>query len=216
MTISLKGFDTQMTNNFPRTVKIIACTLAFLILPSFAFAKALTVYPIDNLPTLVKNKGYALFYVNSEIDSASFNLSQISSKYINPRSRAWDTVYKSQKYTVSLKGLPKGFYVLLLERGIYQITQVNSPYYDLPFRYQTKDDVRWQFNVDNKHLNYVGHINFEKERSTDTISVGLHNRIAMDYEQIMSLLASLEKPPKFRLGTGVKDDFFAEINGEKK
>ena len=206
--------------------KLLLKTLAFSLIalslnPTFSLAQPRAgkpaLYPMDNLPELRSNQGFALFYVDSEIDSASIEIRPLSTKTIGPQSRdskVWK--YKGKEVDISLKGLEPGFYAMPVEKGVYQILKIRAPYFDLPYWLDTTKDVRYQFNVFSNQLNYVGHLVVDKERGNTYINVGLHNRIAMDIDAIQQTIntATIELP--LRMGTGVKDDFLTRFNGEQK
>jgi hypothetical protein len=123
-------------------------------------------------------------------------------------------VYKTERYKVDLKGKENGFYILPLDEGIYQVTQVNAPYFNLPYKLSTNARRDWRFSIKEKHINYVGQLVIEKERGVSFVNVKLENRIAMDLHEITMQTAKLSEQLPLRLGTGVRDDFYKELTGE--
>lgn len=194
---------------------MVTISISLLFSTTQANAKTLSMNSLENLNELSLGRGYALFYIDTEIDSASFELQLLSTKKVGPQSRhtkSWK--YNGKSIDVSLSGLAPGFYVLPIKEGVYQIIKVRAPYFDLPYWLDTRKDIRWQFNVKKDQLNYVGHLDINKERGKNYISVALYNRIAMDIQAIQTIVEDVPISYPLRMGAGVKDDFLSLANKE--
>lgn len=158
---------------------------------------------------LLKNKhGYLLIdlHVRGTAPSLKFvRLNTGSPRYLSsdPKPRK-----RSSGILLELKDKSDGFYMLSLPEGLYQITRINAPYFNLPFRLDTEYVSKWRFYIRSGKTNYVGKLVFEKERSTDTISVKLINRLAADKSRIDAALVKVSSEAPLVLGTGVRDDFY--------
>lgn len=176
----------------------------------------LSFVPVTDLQVMTKYQGLALFFIDNELDAASIELKKVVVNEIAPQPRKETFNFTGKKHKVSLGGLAPGFYALILPKGVYQISAVNTPYYDLPYTLDTSHDVRWQFNVFSGHLNYIGHLTIDSERSSRHVSVGLHNRIAKDIQQLPQIIGDKPNALPLRLGSGFKDEYLSLIEGSKQ
>ncbi|MCO7224144.1 hypothetical protein [Pleionea sp. CnH1-48] len=141
------------------------------------------------------------------------------------RLKTGDKLYLGQKQKYAVKGDKKlirlsqdkqGFYVTQLQEGLYQITKINAPYFDLPYKLSTDRDRRWRFSVEAGKVNYIGKLVIKKKRSTKYVGVDLVSRIATDKDRIKSLLTKLPEQVLLRHGTGFRDDFYSTFIDENK
>lgn len=119
---------------------------------------------------------------------------------------------KSSRRSIKLGAFGVGRVLKAVEvnRGEYQWSEIELPYYDLPFRRVVADDKRWRFHIKPGAVNYVGQIIVGEHRGTDYVDVRLVNRIATEYPEIQQTLKpDLDCYPLVYSGAG-RDDFLKE------
>ena len=163
----------------------------------------------DLLP-LQKKQGYLVLYldVNGSAPSIEFKKIKTTKKsYLNSN----DKISFSNKYTITLKNKKKGVYLVPLLAGLYQITRVNAPYYNLPYWLPTENNKTWRFNIKKGQLNFIGELNIARERGTNFIDVNLYNRLATHKAEIDAALHQLYKDFPLSLSVGYRDDFLKAL-----
>ena len=120
---------------------------------------------------------------------------------------------------VNLQGLEPGYYVMPLTEGVYQISKVNAPYFDLPYIQDTDQDSRWRFRVYPKSLNYIGKLTIEKARGTKFVDTSLQNRFVTDYDNVVPLAQKHAPHMPLRSSLGIDDpleSMLLEVQGGEK
>ena len=163
---------------------------------------------------LTKKYGYLLIDLDVNGSAPSLVYQQLSARdqyFLKPGQKAR---LKGKEKTLDLKGKTPGFYLAKVPAGLYQITRVNAPYFNLPFRMDTSSRREYRFSIEPGKVNYIGKLVIDKERSTQYVDINLINRIATNKSDIETQLAVLLQNHPLRLGVGVRDDFFATISGQ--
>jgi hypothetical protein len=160
-------------------------------------------------PVLEKGQGYLLVYINVNGSAPSIELSKVNTKKTDflvtePSSFTRD-------YTLDLKNITPGFYVVPMLAGIYQITRVNAPFYDLPYWLATEKQAKWRFGIEENHVNFIGEIYIAKERGTNTIDVNLLNRFATYRKQILNELLTMPVKLPLVIKPGYQDEFLRAL-----
>ena len=108
--------------------------LLALGLPADGRAQVVELYDADTLPPLKGRNGYIVIGVDSG-DTESF---LVATKLVAHNRKARFIGGKLQttnkKFRIELAGRETGFYFAVLPPGLYQITEINYPYFNLPFR----------------------------------------------------------------------------------
>lgn len=168
---------------------------------------AMSLYSLtDTLPTLEKNYGFLLLKLTINSENATVHYARIKSsrsRYLLANDRY--KLYQSQK--INLNQSLNGYYVLPLPAGIYQITQIDSPFYDLPYSLNLTPHKAWRFAIEAGYLNYAGELVIAKEREQNSIDVDLLNRFAADQQELRQQTAILTATHPLRLNPGFRDDF---------
>ena len=99
--------------------------------------------------------------------------------------------------------------------GNYQITNVNAPFYDLPFSLTTRNRASWRFAIEADKINFIGEISIAKARATNTIDVNLHPRIAVHYQRIGHELAELLTRYPLVSNLGYRDQFLTTLEQQQ-
>ena len=172
------------------------------------YQKSLTT--IESIPSLTKNQGYLVVYVDVEGIAPSIELSKINTRKLGviPKDKK---VHFTHTYTIDLKGLEKGFYYVPMFEGVYQITKVSTPFYDLPYWLPTENDLKWRFSIHKDTFNFVGELNIAKERLAKVIDVNLYNRIATHQEAIKNELKQAQGNSVLMFTPGYRDEFYQEL-----
>lgn len=165
---------------------------------------------------LKENMGYALLNLDVSGVAPSLSLFKLSSdtSIVQHPDYASRLNFSSRRYSptnILLKDKKQGFYLLALAEGVYQISEVNAPYFDLPYRMSTENTRDWRFTVKPGKLNYIGSLYIAKERTSDTITAKLRNRLATDLSLIKSDLSVVLETMPLVLGAGVRDDFYQQL-----
>lgn len=162
---------------------------------------------------LGKGQGYLLLHLNVGGVAPSMEFVKLTSKQeLSLRSEKKRTKrFKSVK--INLKDKEKGLYLLNLPQGLYQVTQINAPYFNLPYRMSTDNEPYWRFYVEPGKVNYFGQLTIAKERSTRHVNISRLNRIATDKSLIDQELAGLIKNAPLRVSVGVRDDYMEFFKG---
>ena len=178
----------------------------FIFLISLAaHAHASTLYPISAIKLndgeknpLSKDHGYLLIKLDTGGEGPSFHYRQ-------------KETWRKKSIKVPLGNLENGYYVLPVKQGDYQITRVDAPHYNLPFYLDIDSIPQWQFTIKAGHLNYIGQLSIEKERSTRHVNINLLNRFAQDYQQIQTAVAPVVEQYPLIINLGYRDDFQQEL-----
>ena len=191
---------------------LICCLFIALLVPGYVEAKKKStaeklIYSVDEpLPKLSSSEGFLLLKLNVESEAASIHYAKMKvnrTGYLQPGD---SSAYQREK-KLSLSGLAAGYYLVPLKQGIYQITRIGAPFYQLPY-YLSLDSIKaWRFSVEAEHLNYAGELVVEKERGLKHINVDLLNRFAADQAELNLLLAKLSTSYPLLLSPGYRDDF---------
>ncbi|MCO1335523.1 hypothetical protein MO867_14380 [Microbulbifer sp. OS29] len=176
-----------------------------------AVARSVVLSPYDEPPELGRREGYIL--VNLDVGGTAPSIDFVRNYKVGQAYLEGDEeirLSKNHRYSVSLKGKSKGLYLMAMPVGLYQITQINAPYFNLPYQLDTGDKRVWRFCVDAQKVNYIGRLFINKQRKSDTIEVYLKNRMAADLGEIQDLLGVLIEQYPLVSGAGVQDVFYRE------
>lgn len=188
----------------------IASSLLFMSLSGFNHlnAKEVILSPVDQAPELRHSEGYVLIDLDARGTAPSIEfvrLGKVGSDYPeNMASR------KLSSNTFNLKATEKGFYIGKLKSGVYQITQVNAPYFGLPYALSTSELKTWRFTIEKDRINYIGTLVIEGSRSKENIETHFLNSFAQQYESIISSTKYLQSEFPLTMGTSYRDDFYSE------
>lgn len=191
---------------------VIAIFIAMLT-PSFSAAKPKASPPklipfTEDQPAL-DNKGLVLIELAVGGTAPSIEISKLAVK-LEDAHEELKSLSRAKSFKISLKDYEPGFYTYPLEPGVYQITQINAPYFDLPHKMDTQRDVKWRFKVEANKLNYIGKLSINRERSANYVDIKLLNRLAASLPDIKSTLSAL--PEKLALINGIAyQDRFLEL-----
>lgn len=180
---------------------------------------------ISSLTPLRGLQGYLVVYIDVSGVAPSIEFSRINTRKLDVIPQNKKIKFANQyivslkdpkikltsKYTINLKDLEKGFYYLPLIEGVYQVTKVNVPFYDLPYWLPTENASQWRFSIHRGKFNFIGELNVAKERSTNVVDVNLYNRIATYQEQLKKELKQVQGPYELIATPGYRDEFFEEL-----
>lgn len=172
----------------------------FLILPLYARSDS-----SDAKQVLPDDYGYLLIEMDVGANSASMTYAKIA---LGLTSLA--------KRTQPLKTVDARFLLVPLAKGRYQVTDINVPLFDLPYRYRTAKQKHWEFSVQPGAVNYFGKLTIDAERSTDSVSVTRHNQIAKALAEIRQQYADILARYPLVSASSYRDDFYQEIAPNNK
>ncbi|MEM7765797.1 MAG: hypothetical protein AAF290_17175 [Pseudomonadota bacterium] len=172
-----------------------------------ANAQLMTLHTLDDLPKIKWRMGYVLIGVDNGDTNAFLTVRRLEHNGRTPRRSKGELTFTPNSYRIDLSGREAGFYLLGVPAGLYQITEVNYPYFDLPFRLSTTDQSEWRFFVEEGKTNYIGQLIVANERSRSTLDVNLLNRLATQWEQIHNDYQTLLAEFPLVSGVGSRDDF---------
>ncbi|GAA0858292.1 hypothetical protein [Aliiglaciecola litoralis] len=191
-----------------RSYILIAGALGMLISPMLNAQSTWLTRNSLTLPTN-KQKDYGIGVIFVELNQ--HNVSAIVQRVDE------DSVAKSitNKDALDLEGKPikldftgtTGFVTVNLPEGLYQITQVDVPHFDLPFKVSTDNSDIWRFRVKPGHINYLGLLEVGAVRAKDNVNVAWLNRFATHLDELLAAInaSTIEWP--LAHGVGYQDDF---------
>lgn len=206
-----------------RLVLLFFLLLLFAVNSQAANSSAMVLVDPERASALQKSMGYLLVSLDVSGTAPSLKLFKISSDPSSIGRSDYARLLRSakktsKKITLNLKDKKQGFYVLPLPRGVYQITRVSAPYFDLPYLMATDNTRDWRFVIEEGRLNYIGNLYIAKERTSKNITAKLQNRLASELSEINRSLSSLIKVTPLAIGVGVRDDYYRDLlqNAEQK
>lgn len=171
--------------------------------------------PPGSAPPLGSREGYLLLELEAGGTAPSLRFALI---------RSFDQGYpqhdkplqaRGPQQLLALKGYQKGYYVLALPAGLYQVTRVEAPYFDFPFRLGTDGDPLWRFRIEAQKTNYIGQLVIHGERTSKAVDIKLINRLAAGMQEIQQSLRSLPGQPPLVSGSGTRDGFLSALRDQK-
>ena len=195
-----------MRDRLNTTIALVAGLVA-LCLAAGAHAQVAELYNADALPPIKGARGYILIGVDSGDTESFFVATKLQAKGRRAQVSGGKLAKTDKKVRIELTGKGKGFYFAVLPAGLYQITEISYPYFNLPFRLETDGSREWRFFVEEGKVNYVGQLVLARERSEDSLDVNLLNRLAADYEHVTSTYSALLAQYPLASGIGIRDDF---------
>lgn len=168
----------------------------FLFSCCFLYINAQAESPI-NVPTLSRSEGLLLLDLDIKAPSAVMTLQKIGRS--------------TPLIEVNLAPSHGRWLIKALPRGDYQIAEIRVPYFDLPFRKHNGKNPAWRIKIQAGHLNYIGRIEVEKERTEDYVAINKYNRIITDLPNLQKDLAPLLTTYPLVNGSGIRDDFMTNF-----
>lgn len=163
------------------------------------YAENLTSSNQQEIIPLKGSQGYILIHTDVEGIAPSMVLARLDSR---KRAIASKEIHFNKER--------EGLRLIAAKAGNYQITKVNTPYFDLPFILDTSDDTRWSFTVEKGHVNYIGQLFIERERRKKSVDIDLLNRLAKDLPNISQQYSELLEQYPLRQAIGYPDNFLRE------
>lgn len=171
-------------------------------------AKEVFLSPVNQAPKLSSSEGYVLIDLDASGTAPSIEFVRLGKVDIDYTE---DTASKRLSSNVfNLKATERGLYIGKLKPGAYQITQVNAPYFGLPYILSTSDLKTWRFTIKKGRINYIGTLVVEGERSKENIETYFINSLAKRYNRIIESTKYLEMEFPLTMGTWYRDDFYSE------
>ncbi|MDP7592980.1 MAG: hypothetical protein QF552_09860 [Litorilituus sp.] len=160
----------------------------------------------QNVPALTKKQGYVMVYVNVSGVAPSIEFSKVNT-HKTSFILSQEKISYGRDYFLDLQNIKQGFYFMPMFAGVYQITRVNAPFYDLPYWLPTDKESKWRFAVEENHINFIGEINIAKERGKKTLNIHLLNRTATYHAEIIEQIALMSQKLPLKAKPGYRDDF---------
>lgn len=172
---------------------------------------------LNTLTPLQEGQGYLLINLQAAGVAPSMTFRRLAVAEGKTYLRAHDSYrFKGRELTIELKNLEHGFYFLPLAQGLYQISSVQAPFYDLAYRLNTKFKRAWRFSILPGQTNYIGKLSIDKERGMNYVNIKFHNRIATDKTAIENTLNNFLTDYPLRSGVGFRDDFFDDFMAQEQ
>jgi len=167
------------------------------------YAEVLVSSNISHLKPLTSNHGYLI--IDMDIGDQFSTLA-----YTKVR----DSLAK--RVTINLAEISSQYFAIRLKADDYQVVDITSPKYNLPFKLKTKGDKYWRFSVEGGAINYFGRLKISKDRSKSGFFVRRLNYFSKSYHELMTLRDSLNTQYPLRIGMGYKDSFSSFIESSVK
>ena len=195
-----------------RTAHISIAVLATLLFLGNTDVHAAPLYSAETVPDPGRREGAVIIGVDSGDTNSHLVVIQLNTKGRGGKNEPITKQGKARKsFKIDLAGRPKGHFATVLPRGLYQIMEVSYPYFDLPYLLNTNRRAEWQFVVEEGKTSYIGELVLDEERSKNSVSVHLINRLATVYDEINVEFASLISRYPLVSGSGVRDDFLTFV-----
>ncbi|GAB2199013.1 hypothetical protein [Sessilibacter sp. MAH4] len=178
-------------------------------LNTYGAGKSLPLTPLDKYEFAKTKEAFAILEISAGGTAPSIELSKLDK---NPENYEF-TINRRQRvnYTLDLKDVEDGYYVIELPEGLYQIMKVNAPLFNLPFRYDTSGRIIWRWSIKQNYINYLGKLNIHQDRSEDSIAAELMNRFSQSLPELTTALSKASVTDPIRIGLGYRDDFYEEL-----
>ncbi|MFK8017327.1 MAG: hypothetical protein AB8G17_18025 [Gammaproteobacteria bacterium] len=206
--------NNQVNRSFRSTLPLIALVALSAWLMPTVLAQRVTAPPLltpDAVQPLERKNGYVLLQLDVSGVAPSMEIAQISQSASRMPAADASVPRGAKRMQIDLTDRKKGLYLMQLAPGWYQITQVNAPYYNLPFQVDTGGEVRWRFVVQHAKTSYAGLLRINKERSRDSVNVTFLNRIATAHDDIRDQLGPVLAAAPLVMGRGLRDDFLIDF-----
>jgi hypothetical protein len=165
-------------------------------------------YLPQDAPVLLREQGYLL--IDLDVGGKAPSIEFVELKLSRKSKHGEKPIYSigSEKYQVSLKDLKNGMSVMPLEAGLYQITSINAPFFELPYILDTASKPEWRFSVKADSISYAGKLVIEQERGKNFINVNFLKRFANDQQEIEQVASTFFPQVPLIMGYGNRDDFY--------
>lgn len=180
-----------------RSLLFLSCA-AFLSTPGISYSDQ---GANDKRTVLKGDYGYMLLDLDIGAAASSLHFAKYRSSSIS-RSEQEITFAENEK----------GFKLISLRAGRYQITRIDVPFYDLPYKLGTRNLKRWSFSIEEGAVNYIGKLTIEKERTKDDVDINLYNHLAKDLDRIKTTFAEELITYPLVVGVGYTDNFLSQYD----
>ena len=160
----------------------------------------------SKVKSLESKHGFVLFDLDVAGTAPSFFIRRysVNKPFFEPDTRmSFDTIPLRVRFDNNASGV----FTVPLKEGLYQITQVDAPFYDLPYKIDMDTSRTWRFYVERDKINYAGKLVIEQDRGQRTIDVNFYNRFATDIDAIQAAVSDFPFPLPLIMNPGVQDDF---------
>lgn len=192
--------------------------LPILIFSSFAKAEGFwTVHDNMLLPTeKQKDFGIAVAFVDIQQANVVITLRRINEKRLKDKlENAKDLSFiggKSDATKLDLSGRTNMVFINLPE-GLYQITQVDVPHFDLPYKISTDNSDAWRFRISSNKINYIGTMKVSAIRSKNTVDTVWLNQFATHLGSLKNTVKDAQITLPIVHGAGYRDPFLSAYKG---
>lgn len=180
----------------------------------YSVAAAQTPSQLVHIDTIdfTSDSSYALFNLDLNGIAPSITVIKLATRkgeiVIPSRSQQKQNKSLKKYLSIPLKGLENGMHLLKLPAGVYQITDIKSPSYNLAYRLTTDYSPAWRFEVFENSVSYAGTIYISPERSINNVDFQLKNHFATDLDEMNKALQAMPANYQLRIGKHPKDDFY--------
>lgn len=186
----------------------VCCLLGAYTSSSFA-KRTLPTLPLlnpESVEELESGYGIVMFDLDVAGKAPSIVIRRIStqSPFLSAGSKL---TFETKPLRIPLTDTKQGFFAQRLKKGLYQITRVDAPFFNLPYKLDIENARAWRFYVAEEQINYAGKLVIEQTRGTEYIDVGLFNRFATDLKEIREAAGRFSESLPLNMATGIRDDF---------
>lgn len=199
---------------FARALCQIVLLSGLCLFGTTARAQGVIVNP-DNPPTLKRDQGFVLLELAAEATAPKMHISRLRYRGTEPPEEAKRRTSSGRDQIIRFGDQPSGHVLLRLREGWYQITELDAPFFELPFKLDTSGDGLWLFGVFAGKTSYVGRLEIAKERQTEYVDVTLESRIATRYDDITREFDAVLGVAPLVHGRAIADPYFDLLVGER-
>jgi hypothetical protein len=163
-----------------------------------------------------KKFGIAVAFVDLQQANVTITLRKINEKSLADSIDDLDELDffggKAEAIKLDLSGR-KNIVSINLPAGLYQITQVDVPHFDLPYKIGTNNRDIWRFRVHRDKINYIGTMKVSPIRSKNAVDTVWINQFATHLADLEAIVADTEIALPIVHGSGYQDPFFSALKG---
>ena len=167
-----------------------------------------------------ESEGWVLVHIDASSPAPSIDVQRLLSRVEDaktlPSGKKIEPCMACRDTNISFKNLSPGYYIFPMRVGVYQITNFNVPYYGLPYIQDTDRDRRFRFRVGEGAISYIGHIELQKERTSNSAEVAYLDRYATANDELKAVLSQLNFELPIFYGYGMETLFQMDPIGGKE
>lgn len=165
-----------------------------------------------------KSFGIAAFYLDLQQPNVVLSILRINENSVLKAQQDLTNLrfFTSQKKPIilNLSGFSENELVYVnLPAGLYQISQIDVPHFDLPYKLSLDNSDVWRFRVTQSQVNYAGTLVVKAQRSINAVDTLLLNEYAQRKNDLQARIDQSQINLALGHGAGYEDPFADFLEG---